>query len=181
MPYWTPVIGGPDADGWYYAVVPGWPWQFHVLVEDVAGAPQIVGLRMTRMWEGADVVVSSDTLRRLPLRQLREVVSKARAAGLRAGGETLLNLLEERTPGQRWPREHYERVAEVYREAVASGLPPLPVIGERWHVSRAMASKYVRRARELGLLGWPAGPGVAGTTEERSPIKRDRSKGRKRR
>ncbi len=50
------------------------------------------------------------------------------------------------------------------------GRSPLKEIAEDWCVSRAMAAKYVRRARELGLLSYPERPGVAGADRPTSPI-----------
>jgi hypothetical protein len=68
------------------------------------------------------------------------------------------------------PVEHYEEVAQVYREeyATAEGRPkPTEAVRRHFNVGKSSAAKKVARARELGLLG-PARPGRAGEREARS-------------
>jgi hypothetical protein len=43
-------------------------------------------------------------------------------------------------------------VAEVYRDAVARGLPPTRAVEERWGRPRSTVNKWVRRARQSGYL-----------------------------
>lgn len=48
--------------------------------------------------------------------------------------------------------EHYAQVAAVARQARASGESARRRIGERWTVSQTTADKWMRQARDLGLL-----------------------------
>lgn len=47
---------------------------------------------------------------------------------------------------------HYERVAQVYKEAVRLGQSPVQSVAEAFQVSKSNAAKYVARAREQGFL-----------------------------
>jgi hypothetical protein len=51
-----------------------------------------------------------------------------------------------------WPDEHFMQVAEEYWQAEADGRPPRQAISERWSVSKVTASRWLRRARELGYV-----------------------------
>ena len=77
--------------------------------------------------------------------------------------------------GNRLPPQHFEEVAQVYRRALELGKSPLRAVEQAFHVSRPGASKYVRQARERGLLGYPSGPGVAGANPPASPIRKRRA------
>lgn len=137
-----------------------------VTVRDVEGIPQIVGLELRPLApRGSETVLTADLLRRLPLRQLKAAFLQDKRgtdplAAFRAPERVTL-----RGP---LPAELLDRVAATYPRAVAAGLAPLKEIGRIERVSRATASKYVRRAREAGLLGWPARVGIAGTTGTRA-------------
>lgn len=48
--------------------------------------------------------------------------------------------------------EYYRAVARVYSEAAVRQQPPTKAVQTNFHVSGATASRYVSRARELGLL-----------------------------
>jgi hypothetical protein len=47
---------------------------------------------------------------------------------------------------------HLTEVVRIYRDAVEAGKPPTQTVSEKMHVSHSAASKYVRKAREEGLL-----------------------------
>jgi hypothetical protein len=49
--------------------------------------------------------------------------------------------------------EFLEKVAEVYRTALAEGTPPTVAVGAAFGVEHSTASKYVRKARDAQLLG----------------------------
>ncbi len=67
--------------------------------------------------------------------------------------------------------DHYVRVAEVYRAAELAGRPPTKAVADELHGSRSAAAKWVRKARDLGLLGPPpTKPGIAG---ERRPTDKE--------
>ncbi len=195
-----PVFAVSYDDGWIGVLFPGIPQQVDILVVEVDGVPQIVGLRLdpqyvwlakstkdsapTRLsrslirisqdgqrleWNGpkdVDPTITADLLRSLPLRQLRAMAAAAEYGD--GTGDWLEPFSVERTPGEPWPDDHYREVAETYRSAPSA---PLKAIQTRWGVSRAAASKWVRKARELGYLGYPKRAGVAGASEPKSPIK----------
>ena len=156
-------------DGWVQVDLPEVPWLVQVRVANPR-RPEVVGLRLEARDDAllADVVVTSERLRSLPLRQIRK------AAFATAQNESLEALQAigkvERAGRQPWPDEHFAQVAKLYRRAVAAGQAPLNEIAKHWNVSRPMAAKYVRRARELELLGYPERPGVAGADRPTSPI-----------
>jgi len=64
--------------------------------------------------------------------------------------------------------EHFTKVAGVYR---ATTTAPTKAVAEHFHVSHSTATKWVARARALGLLG-PTSPGKSGETA--SPPRRRR-------
>lgn len=53
---------------------------------------------------------------------------------------------------QRRPDEHYAQVAEVYDEALDGGDPPTVSVAEAFAVPYSTAARWIRRARQLGLL-----------------------------
>ena len=70
-------------------------------------------------------------------------------------------------PGRKvfYPPEHWESVAEAYREALANGLPARRSVQERFHVSETTAARWIYRLRhELHLIG-PTTRGRAAETE----------------
>ena len=171
------------------------PLLVKVKVEPVGDVPQVVELsietlgkvtprsapllRLAGVKPGSyePAVITSDLLRALPLRELRDAV-----LARRRGGSGLDHLEEPRRVGrERKTHEHFEKVARLYREAVAAGRPPRQAIADAFDVEEATASKYVRQARELNLLGWPERPGVPGASAAASPIKRTSPKGSNRR
>jgi len=56
------------------------------------------------------------------------------------------------TGGKSWPDEHLMQVAQAYWQAEPEGRPPRRAISERWRVSKATASRWLKRARELGYV-----------------------------
>ncbi|MDQ6617395.1 MAG: hypothetical protein M3083_22270 [Actinomycetota bacterium] len=173
---------GPE--GWWTVWLDDQPWRIDVCVERVDGVPQLTGLRLARepepgggIAEPADAVITAERLRKLPLRALRADALAYLDGQTDRVGQELFKRFDERPPGGAWPDDHYREVAAEYLRAVQRGLAPLVAIGERWHVGRAMASKYVKRARELKYLGYPARRGVAGTSEPISPVSRGQDEG----
>lgn len=56
-------------------------------------------------------------------------------------------------PRRRYDPEHYERVAQIYDEAIAAGIPPTAHVQEQLGLrTRTQAAKQVARARKAGLL-----------------------------
>lgn len=60
----------------------------------------------------------------------------------------------------RFPPEHLQHVARVYKEAARWQRNPTAAVGEHYGVTRSAAAKWVSRARQGGLLP-PARPGRA--------------------
>lgn len=187
-----------SADGWYGFGFLDIGW-VEVAVANVAGSPEIVGLRIDvrpmfvgesdryvldmtaeqqRQWAIDNVphgtapraVITAERLRSIPLAELRAAVA-ARIAGDDAFG-AFEKVARER--GKAWPDEHYRQVAEVYKSAVEHRKPPLKAIQEHWHVTRPAAAKYVKGARERGFLGWPERAGIAGHEASESPFTKER-------
>jgi hypothetical protein len=91
--------------------------------------------------------ITTSVLRRVLIDQLlREAMAKA-----------TVHSRGDLTVGQERGRGHVEddarRAAEIYSEAVASGSrAPAVAVANVMNRSRAQAARYIRRARELGLL-----------------------------
>jgi hypothetical protein len=187
------LAADPEAtDGWVHFQIPTVGW-VSVALAHVDGLPQIVELKIgitsphqdpiqdqkMRQWvvdqlrkKGTKTtsnapVITAELLRGLPLAEMR-----AAAAAHQAGDHWFDEFKTvARQRGKALPDEHYQQVAQVYRDAVARRQPPLKAVEERFSVTRAGASRAVKRSRELGFLGYPARPGVAGAEETRSPFK----------
>jgi len=172
--------------GWIGLILPDVGW-VEVALATVQGQPEIVGLRIDarnlfvreedkyvldlpqeqqRQWaidnahqeDAPRAVITAERLRRLPLAEMRA------AAAAHLAGDDAFAAFEKvsRQRGKAWSDDHYRQVAEVYKAAVDRRQSPLKAIESHWNVSRAGASKYVKRARELGFLGWPERRGVPG-------------------
>jgi hypothetical protein len=168
---------GLNGDGWVRVSVPELPWKVEVLVRSVDGAPQILGLRLEPdvnengalkpPWLVRDVAINTSSLRRLPLRRLRDAASAMTKLDLQMAMAPLHPAL--RKPGQPLPPGHLNEVSDVYRSAVGASQAPLRAIMHRWRVTRPTASRWVRAAREGGILGWPERIGVPGFKAVRPP------------
>lgn len=75
--------------------------------------------------------------------------------------------------GRRITTQQLERVADIYRRAIAEHKPPLREIERSLTVSRSTAGRLVMQARAAGVLGPPPRLGVAG--EARIPKRRGKS------
>jgi hypothetical protein len=176
-------VSRPDKDGWSRVLLPDNPWwAIAVRVTEVDGVPQLTSLRIEPAnVDRAVAVISHERLRRLPLGVLATA-----AAGFKDGDVEQLGAAFEAQhlewpQGRRRPDSHYRDVAEVYLAALKKRQPPVKAVQDRWLVGRAMASRYVARARELGYLGAaPTRPGVAGVqnvkTEKKTPARKSASK-----
>jgi hypothetical protein len=134
--------------------LPG-PWQYHVDVASIGGVLGIVHLCVKQKHftpPGLETPITSKGLRTMPLGRF-----------LHAAREALQRQQEEdpaaqpvetaSPPGSRkWPAEHYLQVADEYWRAEAVGRPPRQAIAARWNISKVTASRWLRRARELGYV-----------------------------
>ena len=170
------ILGEPLTLGeWVTVEFQELPWNVEAKVADVKGAWQIVGLRIEAnglgldvdgrliYWEGPNPTITTDLLRQIPLRMLREA-----AVDVALGTNGWFHSIVTERPPEGWGNDHYERVAEVYKNAASA---PTKAVADAWGVSRAAASKWIAKARELGYLGYPDRRGVAGASESVSPIK----------
>lgn len=159
------------------------PLQVLVKIAEVDGLPQVEALRVEPQIEtmvrgktafsflgvpGPDpkpVAITSRLLRALPLGAVRE-----KALGQTALSVTLGPIGPPSQGPQPVPLAKLEQVAAIYRDAVDHGSrKPLSAIGDALGVKRSTAAKYVRLARERGLMGWPSRDGKPGYSEPESP------------
>ena len=61
--------------------------------------------------------------------------------------------------------DHYEQVAQIYRDAVQQREKPTMAVAQAFTISKSAAAKQVARARERGFLP-PTSRGVVGPTKE---------------
>jgi hypothetical protein len=166
---------GPDVpeEGWTEIDLPRLPWRVAMRRAVIQGAPKVIGLQLLPKitadgrpappFEPDDLAVTAEALRSLPLATMRDAVLAAEehrddpAAMLEAIKRPMADL--QRGPRGRLGDDHYLLVARVFAGAARRGDAPLKAVQERWGVSRAMASKYVRGARNRGYLPPPASPG----------------------
>lgn len=79
---------------------------------------------------------------------------------------------ERSSRARRDDEAHFAEVAAIYRQAHQNRRPPTKAVAEEFTVSHSTATKWVARARGMGLLG-PTKPGKAGgitrTTRRKRP------------
>lgn len=153
-----------------------------ITVRPVRGVPEIVGIEAMPLPRSAvtdtlekflpggiqpDLVITSKLLRELPLRELKQMFFARKEDGEDPFAAFKGPRRQGRSP---LSKEFLEHVSQTYKRAIDEGMAPLKAVEDAYSVSRAGASKYVRRAREAGLLAWPARPGVAGASNPVSPI-----------
>lgn len=124
-----------------------------------------------QLFYGQPTEVTSEGLRKLPIRRLQQLaVLAAVHAEPKIGGQHRLEKWADLyasalpdTPAKRSPRkrltdDHYRQVAEVYRGAFKN---PTSAVMAKMHASRSTAGRWVVEARRRGFLG-PTKPGQAG-------------------
>jgi transposase-like protein len=141
-------------------------------------------------WYGSEPIeVTARSLRELPLAALLGSIEALRddPKGRAFFREVFrladdLPALPRRRPGpEGYDRAKFEEVAEAYRACLAlAPRAPVKVLAKRLQVSEATARRWVRRARDMGLLGAStpgrAGEGPVGAevdrarAEEQSPL-----------
>jgi len=150
-----------------------------VKTAEVDGLPQVEALKIEPMtptsiqgttafgfWQPPDLKsapITTRLLREFPLGAVRD------AALSQAPMSVTLGPIDPPSQGpQPVPLTKLAQVAAVYREAVERGQNPSPAIQSALGVKRATVTKYVRLARERGLLGWPKRRGLPGHSEAES-------------
>lgn len=99
-------------------------------------------------------------------------LSKAGAKARRAAAQQI-PLFSPGELGGRPPKygpEHFEKVANVYADALGRGRTPTRAVARHFDVSQTTAAKWVAKARELDLLG-PTTKGKAGGIDPPAPRK----------
>ena len=134
-----------------------------VYAEDAPGAPD--------WFPSKRVEITSRSLRELPLGKLLSSVSalkddpKSRALYRRLLGlaDDLPASFQRPRPGRNpLTREHFEKVAQAYRRALAEPPgAPVKTLAKQWNVPEATLRRWIQRARDMGLLG-PSMAGKAG-------------------
>lgn len=167
---WVPAGGGHLLPRSYVATIESAEHDGFVieLVVDVDNFAR-TSCRELRFRATGDTPVTAPLLRaaRLPVllalsaRAAVEKVKRNEDGSLRQASLTQADVFAffEEFRGSRMPRQgspltdgQLRKIAEIYRGAVAVGLPPVKAIQEAEHVSRATASRWVARAREHGFL-----------------------------
>jgi len=166
-----------------------------ILIRPLDGVPQVLGLQVGppgsldtggRLPEGVGeglrqlsglgpdgnpwppVVLSSDLWRSLPVARL-----KAAALAHRRRLFSFTPVGEPAKGPAPLPAARFEQVAEIYEQAAAAGLSPISAVMSAYPgLSRGGARRYIRIARERGLLGWPTKGGIAGFESPKPPYRR---------
>jgi hypothetical protein len=136
-----------------YPSLPG-PWQYHV---DVVPLGAVLGITHLCIKQkpftpsGFETPITRGSLPTVPIQRLIQGARQAHQRQLLEGAEQT-EIVPPPSGSRSWPDEHFMQVAQEYWQAEAAGRPPRQAISERWSVSKATASRWLRRARELGYL-----------------------------
>lgn len=136
-----------------YPSLPG-PWQYHVDVVPLGGVLGIAHLCIKQKPftpSGFETPVTSRSLRTVPIQRFMQGARQAHQRQLQNSAEHA-EIVPPPTGSRSWPDEHFMQVAQEYWQAEAGGRPPRQAISERWKVSKVTASRWLRKARELGYL-----------------------------
>lgn len=137
----------------------GGPHVYNVRTALVDGRPQVLSLCVEVATDDdgilrdgrtvADVVITRETLRTIPVARIAAAAVRARS------GDLLEALREAGTPeptGRAWPDEHYEQVAKVARDALANGTGVRAAVAQWGHVTVHTADKWIKQAKQRGYL-----------------------------
>jgi hypothetical protein len=133
------------------------PFWVRAVVENTASGPRVVDLRVRARPGGPPITPSA-----LRLIKFSKLVD---ASVTTEGYRRALRKAPRRE--RRWVLDdaRLADVARVYREAVATGEPPVQAIVNHYGIERGRASRWVRRAREEHLLGDAPGRGRKGEAD----------------
>jgi hypothetical protein len=139
----------------------------------------------------AEREIQARTLRQIPLGQVvDELTSDEYRAGLDEhtlgyGRELLERFVPERQVTRRrigprgWPMEHWQRVAELYREALARRpRNPHRYIAEHFPTTEQTSRRWVLKCRDLGLIGGAQAGKAGEAPEDRDHLAEGGSHGR---
>lgn len=122
--------------------------------------------------------ITTELLRSIPMRDLRRMAVEAASRPITEWGTVETVGVQRRVfrsdqsnwtvgavggpgRGRRISDEFLQRVADVYRDAMAAGRPPVAAIVGELHAERSTAGRWVMLARQRGFLG-PAKGTMAG-------------------
>ncbi|WP_213004756.1 hypothetical protein [Paractinoplanes toevensis] len=133
----------------------GGPYQLTLIWTRVNGRPQVAGLHLDPISDGAPAVTTS-LLRDLKLAEImiedREALDHIPQVKLPA--DVVVEGMRPATV------KRLRRAAEIYLAAWRAGERPTKEVGRRMNLTPAAAANLVRRAREAGLLP-PTSAGVS--------------------
>jgi hypothetical protein len=136
-----------------YPSLPG-PWQYHVDVVPLGGVLGIAHLCIKQKPStpsGLETPITGRSLRTVPVQRFMQGARQAHLRQLQESAEHA-EIVPPPTGSRSWPDEHFMQVAQEYWQAQADGRPTRQAISEQWSVSKVTASRWLRRARELGYL-----------------------------
>jgi Helix-turn-helix domain len=127
--------------------LPGWEgWVFRLMPRLTDGGTEVGGVEVVAPDGQA---ITPDRFRRVPVGTLLRFVTDpwphvtAVAANLAPNPHALTT----------YSQEHLDAVAIIYRFAVSQGVPPRRTIAEHFDIADKTVDRWLRRARERGLLG----------------------------
>lgn len=138
-------------------------WKVGVLLAEVDGAEEIVGLKLEPRGDGDALrqsKIGATSIRKLPMRAINAALVRRRTEALD------VEWMDLDLTRHAYPPDFYATVASMYRTAVEEDLPPGPFISGLTGASASAVAKWVGKARKLGLLGAPLRPGVAGEASD---------------
>jgi len=162
-----PIVGRMRQDGYLEVLFPELGLVVAVHVDKVADRPEIVGLQVRSQRGPTQTVLRADLLRQLPLRQLRQMYLRSQAPG----GDFFAGWEEPVRQGPR-PVVPLTQAAATWLDANRRGLPVIPTMMDTLGLSRPGVTKYIRRAREAGLIpprtsnGRPTRPPTPSASDE---------------
>jgi hypothetical protein len=141
----------PSEHRWTYD---GVEWAVTLKWADADGIGECVGIELALADGNPLERLTSSTVRSLPLGRL---VRESKAARYAATGGEVVEAFDAGSEKSRSRRPalddaHYAEVARVYSRAVGRGSAPRQAVMERWHATAPTASRWVAKARSLGLL-----------------------------
>jgi transposase-like protein len=145
-----PVVGWGER-GVTVRALPGWDgWVFRLAPRpDPDGQRSVVAALelIAPLGESIDI----KTFKRVPIGTLLQLATDPSAAVHAHAAGLVPDAAELRA--RSYSPEHLDAVAAVYRYAVSQGVPPRAVLAELFDVVDKTVDRWLRRAREHGLLG----------------------------
>jgi hypothetical protein len=135
------------------------------LAADGGTDPHGIGLQDIHVSADPDRPILPSELRSMPWADILDAALDYGAVPVAGNvGEVQGRDMRRMTPGprRRLDDDHYQLVAELYREALVGGLPPVTNVKDHFSVSRNTAKGYVLEARKRGFLGPAPAPGAKG-------------------